>query len=335
MKKVNRAEKAEEPFAVSLCPCGGYCEVLSRCLMTFLLFVWLSCAGTIEKSDITEQSLPPYVTGNVCLTFVKTLGENAGISSPWGISFGVNGTLYVCDRDNSRIVRLDNEGKIISQFSGSSSRVERLYSPIDVCSTGGIAMYAVDAANSRVLRFDRNLKNAFVIYRKDAADGRLFGSFNGLSFDNATGDLFVTDRDASELILIYMLGGSIRSTGAFGSGKKILNKPAGLDVAQDGTIYIADTGAGTVSVFTHFGGEIRHIGSDVLQAPVDVAVLPDRYIAVADTRGILVLSKTGVPEGRAGYNVDRVMSPRSVAFREGKLYISDGAVSSILVYKVE
>ena len=282
-----------------------------------------------------QQKPPPVVSGNVSLTFVRTFDQNSGFSSPWGISFGVDGTLYVCDRDNSRIVRLDRDGNVISMIEGFGSRVERIYSPIDVCSSGGIALYAIDAANSHILRMDRNLKNVFVMYTRDSVDNRLFGTFSGLAFDKTSGDLFVTDRETGALIRIDMLGGAIRTTGAFGTGKETLSEPAGLDVAEDGTILIADRGGKSVAVLSHFGGEIHHIGLETLESPVDVAALPDGAVAVADRRGVLVLSGTGAPEGMAGYGVDRDMAPRSVAFRDGELYISDASSASILVYRVD
>jgi hypothetical protein len=68
---------------------------------------------------------------------------------------------------------------------------------------------------------------------------------------------------------------------------------------------------------------------------VDVAALPDLRLAVADRRGVLVLSRAGVAEGSAGYGADRDLSPRAVAFRGGKLYVSDARSGSILVYRVE
>jgi len=292
-------------------------------------------AGERAAAHRDETTRPPQVTGAVTLTFTGTYGDSARIFSPWGISFGVDGTLYVCDRDRSSIIRLDSEGNTLSRFSGYGSRVERLYSPIDVCSTAGMSIYAVDGSNSRVLRFDRNLKNAFVMYRRDSSGNRLFGSFNGLAFDKTTGDLYITDRDSGALIRIDMLGHTIKSRGAFGTGRESLREPAGLDVAEDGRIIIADRGTGAVAVLDHFAAVIRHIGADALEAPVDVASLPDGSVAVADRSGIVILTESGVPAGRAGYGEDRDMTPRSLAYREGKLFVSDGASGAILAYDVK
>ena len=246
----------------------------------------------------------------------------------------MDGTLYVCDRDRSSIVRLAGDGAVISRFDSFTNRTERLYAPIDVCSSSGIEIYAIYATGSRVLRFDRNLQNGFTIYRGRTREVRLFGAFNGLAYDKISGDLYITDRDAGAVLRVDMLGGSIRSLGGFGSDRANLRQPAGLDVDDNGVLYIADTGNGAVAVVKNFGEKITFIGGDVLEAPVDVAVIPDGRIAAADRHGVIILSVTGAAEAFAGYGVDRVMAPRSVAFMEGKLYVSDGVSASILVYEV-
>ncbi|MBN1292322.1 MAG: NHL repeat-containing protein [Candidatus Latescibacteria bacterium] len=297
-----------------------------------------SCASSsFEKSvpPVAEKVTPPAVTGSLRLTYSGTLGTQGEIRAPWGISFGVDGTLYVCDRDKSSVVRLNGSGEIISRFDSFTNRTERLYAPIDVCSSSGIEIYAVDASDSRVLRFDRNLKNGYTIYRGGADQTKLFGSFNGIAYDKISGDLYITDRDTGAVIRIDMLGRSIRTMGAFGSRDKSLREPAGLDVDPDGILYIADTKMGAVAVVRNFGAHINYIGGDALEAPVDAVVMDGGNIAVADSRGVVVFNPKGAAAAFAGYGVDRIMKPHSVAYKDGKLYISDGASASILVYTVE
>jgi len=310
-------------------------------LLTILLTT-VSCTGAIEKSSSPEimpepskSFILPQVSGDINLTFEGILGDNINIKSPWGISLGIDGTLYVCDRDNSSIIRFDRKGNVISQFSGLDSRTERLFLPIDVSVSGGIEIYALDGANSRILRLDRNLKNAYAIYKPDSDEERLFGSFSGLAFDKKSGDIYVTERNNGTVVRIDMLGGNIHTTGKFGSEKISLREPLGLDVADNGTIYIADRGYGAVGVLHHFGAVLSFIGENNLEAPVDVAVLSGDLVAVADKRGVIILDHSGKPEALAGYGMDREISPRSVAFFEGNLYISDAYSSSILVYKLE
>ena len=312
-----------------------------RSILLTIVLTTVSCTGAIEKSS-SQKALSeplktfilPQVSGDINLTFEGILGDNMNIKSPWGISFGIDGSLYVCDRDNSSIIRLDRKGNVISQFSGFDSRTERLFLPIDVSVSGGIEIYSLDGANSRILRLDRNLKNAYAIYKPGSDEESLFGSFSGLAFDKISGDIFVTERNNGTVVRIDMLGGNIHTTGKFGSEKLSLREPLGLDVDDDGTIYIADRRYGAVGVLHHFGAELSFIGKSNLEAPVDVAVLPGDLVAVADKRGVIILDRSGTPTALAGYGTDREISPRSVAFFEGYLYISDAYSSSILIYKL-
>ena len=90
---------------------------MKNILYIFLFCCLLSCSGAIKNTKLLRDSIsPPNVTGNVRLDFLKTFGQDVGISSPGGIAFGIDGTLYVCDRDKSSIVRLDRDGKVISRF---------------------------------------------------------------------------------------------------------------------------------------------------------------------------------------------------------------------------
>ncbi len=308
-----------------------------KLLFITLPLLVLACAGTVGKGTQKAASAtpaPPQVTGAVHLVYAGTMGAMDDIRPPWGLSFGLDGTLYVCDRDKSSIVRLNGNGTVISRFDSFTNRTGRLYAPIDVCSSSGIEIYIIDATGSRVLRFDRNLQNGFTIFHGRTKEVRLFGSFNGLAYDKMSGDLYITDHDDGVVLRVDMLGGSIRSLGGFGSDRVSLKHPAGLDVDDNGVLYIADTGAGAVAVVKNFGEKITFIGGDALEAPVDVTVLPNWRIAVADSHGILILSNTGAYEAFAGYGIDRTMTPRSVAFLNGKLYVSDGVSSSILVYEV-
>ena len=304
-------------------------------IIVFFSFAIISCAGKMGEKPQSPRALapPPSVIGSVRLTFLGVFGTEK--ISPWGMSFGADGTLYVCDRDHAGVIRMDGEGKVISRFNGLESRVQRMFAPIDVCASGGIDIYVLDGANSRILRMDRDLRNAFVVYDGSAEEKNRFSTFNGMTYDRESGDLYITNGSDGSLIRMDMISKSVSAAGGFGSEKKSLLEPVGLDVDKDGALLIADRKYGAVAVMLHFGADIRYIGKDVLEAPVDAAVLPQNLLAVADRRGIVIVNRTGAAEALAGFGVDREMAPRSVVYREGKLYISDARSGSVLVYKYE
>jgi hypothetical protein len=207
--------------------------------------------------------------------------------------------------------------------------------PADVSASAGVDVFVLDGVNSRVFRLDRTLRNASLVYGGDSGDRGRFGVFLGITTDTGTGDIFLTDSANGAVVRLDPLSGAVRGLGVFGDERLSLREPEGIASDNRGVLYVADRGLGAVAVLTRSGGILRFIGKDVLEAPTDVAVLSGGKIAVADRRGVLIFGKDGTAEGLAGYGTDRKMQPRSVAFRNGMLYVSDALSGSILIYRVQ
>jgi DNA-binding beta-propeller fold protein YncE len=307
------------------------------CLLVF--FVFFSCTASKKMTEetpvkkLTKQSIfIPVVSGDIETVFEGVFGEASEIKSPRGIAIGIDGSLYVCSRDRSSILRFDKDGKLISRFNGFDSRTAQVFLPFDIT---GTEVYALDNADSRIIRFDRNLKNAYVFFKPEADNSNLFGMFGGIAADKETGDLYLTDINNKSIVKIDMLTKKPRYTGSFGSEKISFREPAGLDVAPDGTIYIADRGLPGIGIMKYFGARVNFIGEGFMEAPNDVAVVSDSLLAVADKNGVLLLDTAGKARAALGYGIDREISPVSVAFSAGMIFISDVMSSSILVYRIK
>ena len=294
-----------------------------------------ACAGGYGGAPGELNVQPPPVSGEVKLSFIKMIGLSSGLRSPAGLSLAIDGTLYVCDPGNSSIIRLDPYRGELSRYEGGLSRSGRLFSPVDVSATDGLTVYAVDASGSRLFRFDRNLRNAYPVLDAELDGGGLFGAFNGLAYDRSTGDIYLTDADAGGVIRIDSFGRDFQSMGYFGSGERSMNQPAGIAVSLDGIVYIADPAAGNIVRMSRSGSDIVYLGEGVLVNPVDVAIIENTGIAVADRDGVVILSDEGVALGVTGFGTDRLMAPRAVEFGGGSLYVSDGLSGVVLVYGVE
>lgn len=300
-------------------------------LLFFSLFL-LTCAQKPNRE--IAPAAPPAVTGAVRIVFEGMLGSGEKLS-PWGLSFGAEGSLYVCDREARAVIRLDEKGAALSRFGGFESRADRMFSPVDVAAADGVDVFVLDGANSRILRLDRGLRESSTVYGGTETAGNRFGVFAGIALDHETGDLYLTDGSNGAIVRLDRSGNAPYVLGAFGSDHRSLRQPSGIDVDSKGVLLVADRGRGAVAILSRSGADIRFIGEGALEAPVDVAALPNGRLAVADRRGVLILNRAGAAEGLAGYGTDHALSPRSVAFREGKLYVSDALSGSILVYRVE
>jgi len=196
-------------------------------------------------------------------------------------------------------------------------------------------VFVLDGSSGRVIRLDRDLKGQSVILDGGGDRPGGFAPYAGIALDHESGDLLLSDRSEGALTRLDFTGRTSRAAGGFGSVRKSLRDPAGLDVAPDGAVFVADRGLDAVAFSSRFGADIRLLGAEALQSPVDAAALPDSRVAVADARGVVVFDRSGTALGSAGFGTGPDMVPRSVAFHDGRLYIADARSRSILVYKIE
>jgi WD40 repeat protein len=110
-----------------------------------------------------------------------------------------------------------------------------------------------------------------------------------------------------------------------------LSQPAGLAVADDGSVYVADLRLGAVLVYDRRGNFLRSLGSTFALRvggafrPTDVAV-SDGSVAIAGARGVVIVSTTGdlkqsLTQASPGSPFIR---PNGVAFApDGSLLVSD------------
>ncbi len=300
-------------------------------ILLILAALTVSCAEKPRSALMTGR---PRVSDAVRLVFQSSIEKQERLS-PRGISYGPDGSLYICDQESRSVMRLKQGDESVSRFAGFESRAEGRFDPVDVSASGGVDVFVLDGASSRVFLLDRELRRATLVYEGAPGEQDRFGLFRGLAHDRETGDFFLTDRANGAVMRLDLVSGIARAIGGFGSERRSLRVPSGIDVDGNGTLFVADPGSGAVAMIPRSGGEPRFLGTGVLEAPEDVAVLPKGRIAVADRRGVLILDREGIPEGLAGYGTDREMQPRSVTFHAGLLSVADARSGSILTYRLE
>jgi len=157
-------------------------------------------------------------------------------SLPGSVAVDTNGNIYVADVSNNRILKFPagstsaTMGTIVAGGNGTGSALNQIYYAEAVYVDGAGNIYVSDGGNSRVLRFPPNSTSATM--GTIVAGGNGYGNAaNQLSvpfgiYTNASGYMFVTDRDNSRIQMFppnsNVASNALTIAGGINSGSGIL-----------------------------------------------------------------------------------------------------------------
>jgi uncharacterized protein (TIGR03663 family) len=226
---------------------------------------------------------------------------NAGLNGARSVALAPDGSIYVADTGNSRIVRFDSNGKLLASWGTRSPEGELPPASSTFIEPWGVAVdsqgdvYVADTWNHRIQRFDANGN-----FKTE------WGSFGQLS-------------DAPD----YLWG------------------PRGIAIGPDGRVYVTDTGNKRVVVFDSDGKFLQEFGregDDWLDEPVGIALGTNGLVYVADTWNmqVVVFSADGnlitkwPVEGWAGDSLDN--KPYLAVDAQDRVYITDPELYQVIAF---
>ena len=244
-----------------------------------------------------------------------TDATRARFSDPFGVAAGADGSIYVADAgDAQRIRRILPDGRV-STFAGSESGYAdgqgsgaRFDTPSALAIDASGRLYVADTGNNAIRRVTPGGNVSTIAgdgsagFRDGHARDARFNGPVGIAVDGR-GSVIVADTYNDRIRAIRPDGSVVTIAGSGERGVldgessiAQFDTPCGVATARNGTIYVADTGNGSVRAISPTGlvSTIGPVPSDGLVRPIGIAVSDTNAVYVTDDRGRIVEITPGV-----------------------------------------
>lgn len=276
----------------------------------FAVFALGSFATTMQAQS--TSSYPTYL-----VDAQVPIVSSDGFRNPFGIAVALDGTIYVADTGNNRVLRFDTSGNQSTvDFSALSPALGK---PTGVAVDGSGNLYVADIATSRLIKLAPGAKPVAI-----------------MKYPTVNQPLAVASDSQGNLAVINLGISAITARRAgglpflFNTGSTVLLQPESVAFDKNGILYVADVGRGTtppaVYSFPKFGGtgtnltpagyNIRYVNAIAVDQQLNLFILdgPDYLlIEVPPSGGTPLL----VPQSN-------FRGPNNLAVdKRGNLYVSD------------
>ena len=248
------------------------------------LGVAVNANGDIYVSDTWNWRIQKFDNmGNHLLTWGEN-GINPGqFSSPMGIAFDSNGNVFVVDNGNHRIQKFTSNGEFLDTFGTQGSENNQFDSPFDVAIDSDGNIYVSDSENYRVLKYSSSWEYITKFIIDDITGWDDFIKPKGIAIDQQ-GHLIIVGNNQ---VFVLNSDGSIhKSWGEYGTEIGKFKFVTGVDVDENGIIYITDQNNNRIQMFDINGNFLNSYGVDqktpgYFYTPQGIAIVND-YVYVAD-----------------------------------------------------
>lgn len=266
-------------------------------------------------------------------------GDDLPLAGPKDIALGTDGTLWVVDHDNARVVGLDGSGEITETIGDGLFRytAENATPPsawgVGVGPNGEI--YVADTWNHRVLKFVDGVQVASFGDAGQASPddpegelSKLFGP-RDVAVD-AEGNVYFTDTGNKRIIILDEDLNPIRALGSGGTALGQFSEPTSLAFdSETGELYVADLWNLRIQVFSPDLIAVREWrvdgwGSQEAAHKAYIAVGPGGIVVATDPAGARawVYDSEGTPLG----TLDLIDDDRGLDQPIGIAIDADGAI---------
>ena len=265
--------------------------------------MWIKTAPIGFSAALAGCLLAPAVAMaqivDTTITYGVTIAEFA---EPRAVAVDPQGTIYVVDASTATLVRLTDQGKVLSVHGGSGSGEYEFDSPFDVDVSAGFVWLVADAGNGRIKRFSSEFLHlgsmpvdlsSFAAtqsaggggFREEEGDPLRYSGGRPIAVaTNLTDETFALEANSGTVIKWDASRRIERVFGGPGELRGALVDPVSLAIDRGGRVFVADRGLQAVVVYDRFGTFMRRIADGLAEGIVAVSTVGDRLLIVMEDR---------------------------------------------------
>jgi predicted membrane-bound mannosyltransferase/streptogramin lyase len=226
------------------------------------------------RKDVAEQTwkygvVPSQQTTQVDPYQGKTITLNASaiidstklslpMNAPRSLAAAPDGSIYVADSRNNRILHFDPSGTLINQWGttsgndpshpNSSAKPSTFNEPWGVAVGPDGSVYVTDTWNNRIQKF--NASGQFIkMWIAAAQPTDVFYGPRGIAVD-AQGRVYIADTGNKRIVVFDANGNFLTQFGSGGLDPGQFDEPVGVTVDASGNVYVTDTWNQRVQTFS-------------------------------------------------------------------------------------
>ncbi|MDQ4078135.1 MAG: TIGR03663 family protein [Chloroflexota bacterium] len=318
----------------------------------FYVYVKPEVAAEVWQYGLTVATMDPELTRDpyfeAMVSMEATTTLTSGMHQPKDLSALPDGTLVVADSGNHRILILEPDGEVVSEFGSFGTEPGQFNEPWGVAVAPDGTIYVADTWNHRIQHLDQE-GNVLHLWGRNVdtggplTDPGLFYGPRDITVDE-DGNVYVTDTGNKRVQVFDPEGNFLEQFGGTGVEAGQLAEPVGIDIAPDGTIYVADTWNQRIQAFSPEYEPIQQIpvraweGQNITNKPYIEATDDRLWITDPEAARIIEMDREGEilrVWGQFGTDAISLNLPFGLTLEDGTLWVADSENQRVLGYNVE
>ncbi|MDZ7725514.1 MAG: NHL repeat-containing protein [candidate division KSB1 bacterium] len=265
--------------------------------------------------------------------------DSLNFNQPQGLSIDSNGHLYISDTKNHRILKMDQQGNILSKVGGIGWLKNQFQNPMGLYVFNTMNVFVADHDNHRIVRFDKNLNWITELSPEYHWDDRFSFSFPMDIFTSFYGDYFIIDAENRGIIKLDSGFSPVLTFGGYDWGKGALSRPVSIFLSNNDNVFVSDYKAGRIFVYDYYGNYLYNFGKNILKHPLGLFIDSNNRIYATDEfhHSLYIFDEEGrmlIKFGTQGNKLGAFNAPSDVVVFNNKLFVLESLNNRIQVLSI-